>query len=131
LKNKSARAWAPTALYGAAIFLGSALPGSSPILWGVEKYVWDKLLHLLEYIPLGILLLRALALTFKGRSLWTLMFVAVALGGLYAVSDEWHQSFVPLRCASVHDWMGDVLGVFAGAYAWRVRLVGRLKAGSD
>ena len=103
MKNKSTAAWAWVALYAAVIFLISMIPGSSPLLRSVEKYIWDKLLHLLEYLFFGILLVRALALSFKYRSLEHLVFMAFVFGSLYAVSDEWHQSLVPLRDASIYD----------------------------
>ena len=111
------------ALYGILIFWGSSLPGSTPILQNLEKYVWDKLLHLLEYSVLGILLVRAIALSFKYRSLEHLTFMAFVLGSLYAVSDEWHQSFVPLRDASIYDWMADSMGVLLGAYVFGIKIV--------
>ncbi len=34
------------------------------------------------------------------------------ISGLYAVSDEWHQSFVPTRQASVADLLADWVGIF-------------------
>ena len=110
-------------LYATIIFLISSIPGSSPILQNVEKYIWDKLLHLLEYLVLGILLMRALSLSFKRRSLEHLVFMALAVGSLYALTDEWHQSFVPLRDASFHDWMADSAGVLIGALVWRFGIV--------
>ena len=117
-QNKSAQsksAWIPVVLYMALIFILSSLPGSTPILQSLEKYVWDKLLHLLEYFVLGILLVRALALNFKYRSLEHLIFMVFVFGGLYGLSDEWHQSFVPLRDSNLYDWMADSTGVLLGA----------------
>jgi len=38
----------------------------------------------------------------------------------YGVSDEWHQSFVPLRDASIRDWMTDLLGGAAGAMSYGI-----------
>ncbi len=131
LKSKAAFAWTWVVLYAAMIFSISSLPGSSPILQTVEKYVWDKLLHLLEYSVLGILLVRALALSFKYRSLEHLAFMAFVFGSLYAVSDEWHQSFIPLRSASVYDWMADSMGILIGACAWGSLMLKSLKKTSD
>ncbi len=115
---RSKTAWMLVALYAALIFFFSCLPGSIPILKDLEKYVWDKLLHLLEYSVLGILLVRALALSFKYRTLQHLVFMGFVLGSFYALTDEWHQSFVPLRDASLYDWLGDSMGVLLGAYLW-------------
>lgn len=116
-------AWSFVALYGALIFILASLPGSNPVLIGLEKYVWDKLLHLLEYSLLGILLARALALSFKYRSFEHLVFMAFVFGSLYALSDEWHQSFVPLRDASLYDWMADSIGNLLGAYVFSHKII--------
>ena len=35
-------------------------------------------------------------------------------GVLYGALDEWHQSFVPGRTASVADWGMDIIGVVLG-----------------
>ncbi len=127
MKSKATAAWTLVILYLAVIFFISSIPGSSPLLQTVEKLVWDKLLHLLEYSLLGILLVRALILSFKYCSLEHLVFMAFVFGSLYAVTDEWHQSFVPMRDMSVHDWMADSLGVFAGAYAQGALFLRNLK----
>jgi VanZ family protein len=41
--------------------------------------------------------------------------VAVALAGLYGLSDEWHQMYVPHRVAEMADVMKDLGGAVAGA----------------
>lgn len=38
----------------------------------------------------------------------------LGLGGLYALSDEWHQSFVPGREPSVADFGADLVGISLG-----------------
>ena len=38
----------------------------------------------------------------------------------YGVSDEWHQSFVPLRDASIRDWLTDLLGGATGAAGYGI-----------
>ena len=63
-----------------------------------------KIAHAAEYAVLGALLLRAL-----GRP-----GLAFALGVLYAVSDELHQTFVPGRAGSPLDVAIDAAGVARG-----------------
>lgn len=65
-----------------------------------------KLLHLPLYAGLAACLLLSLtqAQWYRGVS-WHLYGVIALLAGSYAAFDEWHQSFVPGRSAS----MGDVL----------------------
>ena len=126
-KTQNRTAWILVFIYAACIFIASSLPGSNPLLKSLEKYVWDKFLHLLEYMVLGILLVRALALSFKYRSFEHLIFMTFVFGSLYALSDEWHQSFVPMRDASLYDWMTDSMGLLAGAYVWGGKIVKELK----
>lgn len=96
--------WTPVILYVALIFLvsGSSLP-SGP---GAG---WDKALHAAAYCGLGLLCLRA-----SHGGLRPLCFgatvVALILTAGHGAFDEWHQSRVPGRHASVADWLADVAG---------------------
>jgi VanZ family protein len=75
--------------------------------------------HVIEYFILGLLLFRA----FRGPSTtswkwrWSL-FAAIGVV-FWAISDEWHQSFVPTRTASVvdvgMDTAGGILAQFVSA----------------
>jgi VanZ family protein len=107
--------WIPPAAYMFVIFYLSAQSQPVPAL---VEYVWDKLLHFVEYAGLGLLLCRAL----RGEGLgWLAAIVASAVvAAAYGASDEWHQSFVPLRDASIRDWWTDVLGSSAGAALYRL-----------
>ena len=42
---------------------------------------------------------------------------------MYAISDEWHQSFVPGRQLSAWDWAADLAGLAAGSWTllWLIR----------
>ena len=95
--------WAPVVLWAALIFALSSIPSLATGL-GLWDLVLRKLAHLVEYAVLGALLLRALRREPA----------AIALGSLYAVTDEIHQSFVAGRHGSPLDWLIDTLGVVAG-----------------
>lgn len=69
----------------------------------------DKLYHAGCYFILGLLLWRYLGHWQQVPIIRALL--AVFLGSLYGVSDEWHQSFVPGRSSSVADWLADSIGV--------------------
>ncbi len=43
--------------------------------------------------------------------------VSVLFCSLYGLSDEWHQSFVPGRDASLGDWLADTIGAVLAATA--------------
>ena len=95
--------WAPVVLWAALIFALSSIP-SLDTGFGTWDVVLRKLAHLVEYAVLGALLLRALRREPA----------AVALGSLYAATDEIHQSFVAGRQGSPLDWLIDTVGVVAG-----------------
>ena len=102
--------WLPPLVYMAGIFFFSAQSRPVPV---VSAHVWDKLLHFVAYGGLGGLFYRAS----RGEGLgWTAAFAAAAIATTaYGASDEWHQSFVPLRDASIRDWFADALGGTIGA----------------
>jgi VanZ family protein len=97
----------------AAIFHFSSLSDPLPV---VTEHVWDKLLHTIEYAGLGLLLFRAL----RGEGLeWRTSFVlTLVIVSMYGVSDEWHQSFVPMRSSDVQDWLVDMLGGTIGVMCY-------------
>jgi VanZ family protein len=91
----------------AIIFAFSSVPSLGTGL-GTWDLVLRKLAHLTEYAVLGALLYRALARP------W----LAILIGGLYAVSDEIHQHFVRGRHAAWYDVVIDTVGVTIGVVLW-------------
>jgi VanZ family protein len=66
--------------------------------------------HVIEYFILGLLLFRAFRGDFVVSWTWRWSFFAVILVVLCAASDEFHQSFVPTRTASIADVGIDIAG---------------------
>jgi VanZ family protein len=89
------------------IFALSAVPSLGTGL-GTWDLVLRKLAHLTEYAILGGLLARA-----TGRPP-----LAIALGVVYAITDEIHQTFVPGRAGRPLDVAIDAVGVCLGVLAW-------------
>lgn len=77
-----------------------------------------KLGHVSEYAILAILLWRALrgGKTFQTRISVPFVVVWIACG-FFAVTDEFHQSFVPSRTPAFHDVMIDSCGALIGLLA--------------
>jgi VanZ family protein len=137
--------WAPVLLWMAVIFTFSALSQPAQVLpGGVERTIADNLpyvrtsahtwrrltinevAHPAEYALLGLLLLRALSQSGK-RATLTLPWAgnALAIAAAYALLDETHQLFVPLRNFQLADLALDVTGALIGLglYAlWRYGL---------
>ena len=95
--------WLPVVIWAGVIFTLSAIPHL-----GTDLGTWDLILrkcaHVTEYALLAFLLARAV-----GREA-----PALALGILYAASDEFHQSFVAGRHASPIDVAIDTVGLLIG-----------------
>src|SRR5688500_2880081 len=99
--------WLPPLALMALIFALSAQPNLSSGL-GLIDLVGRKLVHMAEFGGLCALWWRALRTGVAGRRALGL---AAAIAVLYAVADEWHQSYVPGRAASPLDVMIDSAGV--------------------
>lgn len=115
--------WLPVLVWMALIFLVSAIPNlRSRLRW---DHFLRKTAHVLEYAVLAALSARA----YRGsgavrRSVFVSLAVATAV--LYAVTDEYHQSFVPHRRMLKTDVMFDAAGALAGslAYAFGIAYAG-------
>lgn len=93
--------WTLVAAWAAVIFGMSSVPGSNvPGRFG-------PLAHFIEYTVLGGLVFYALSPEVRpSRAAW----VALVLSSAYAISDEFHQSYVPLRTPDPIDWLVDTAG---------------------
>ncbi|NTV28603.1 MAG: VanZ family protein [Candidatus Omnitrophica bacterium] len=108
LCNKILSAWLPPGVWAAGIFFLSNTPDLSS---GLEyDFALRKVAHVSEYLILTLLVGRALRMTSRlgPRQLPGLTAV---LSFLYAVSDEFHQLFVPGRQGSPVDVGIDSIGV--------------------
>lgn len=99
----------PAILWALLIFVASSIPNVT--LPDLKFAPSDKIIHTLAYAVLCGLIERAFARQTKFPRLasWRLG-VAVLLTIIYGVTDEFHQSFVPNRDASVLDLVADSLG---------------------
>jgi VanZ family protein len=132
-RKKFVNQWLPVLLWATVIFLFStehfAAPQSSRILgpllhWlfpGVTpeqissiQFVIRKLGHWFEYFVLAVLLYRALYAETGGRSSVRPAAMTMAFALVWAITDEFHQSLVPSRTASIVDVMIDGVGALCG-----------------
>lgn len=99
-------------------------PNTSPASLELIHLCVRKLAHLSEYALMGILAARAFRTSprtlFQRR--WFL--ISISLIVAYALLDEYHQSFVPSRTASVLDSLIDTVGGFVALIVirWRAAL---------
>ena len=118
--------WLPVLVWAAVIFLVSANPDpyrALPQSWagstgpvGAEASSRDELLgrflHVGEYALLGALTLRALG--WHKQPGPAVLLAALGLCGLYGLSDELHQIFVPGRAFQLLDLALDLGGALSG-----------------
>lgn len=110
--------WLAPLLLMAVIYFFSAQPDLSTGL-GLIDLIGRKMVHAAEYALLCFLWWRALRTRMELRYALTLA-LAISVG--YAALDEYHQSFVHGRHASVVDVAIDSVGALAAAVGvWRTR----------
>ncbi len=71
-----------------------------------------KAAHFSIYAVVGVLIMSFVS-TYK-LLLWKKFFISICVGLFYAISDEYHQSFVPGRSAELRDVLIDTTGVIVG-----------------
>ena len=127
-KNRLWR-YGPVVVWAALIFIGSSsiLSGSNTSAFLVQPMHWlfpeasDSTLqlahllirkagHLTEYAILAWLAARAFRTSSNELLHYRWFLLALILVVLYSLSDEFHQSFVPSRGASLYDCMIDTVG---------------------
>jgi len=103
----------------AVIFAVSAQPGLNSGL-GLIDHIGRKIIHFSEYALLCFLWWRALRSVTNERRAVLLAFV---LASAYAVTDEFHQTFVEGRHGTPVDWLIDSAGAGLVAFQlWRTRV---------
>ena len=107
--------WLPPLALMAVIFFFSAQPDLNSGL-GLADTIGRKLIHVAEYAVLTVLWWRALRTLMDERRA---ALAAFLITSLYAVTDEFHQSFVSGRHGSPLDWAIDSAG--AALVALRLR----------
>ena len=93
-------------VYCGLIFQASAQP-TLPIDMNLFLHQ-DKLVHMMAYGVMGSLCWRALRHFIHQQPLLT--WCCIGFCGLYGLSDEIHQSYIPGRCADAMDLVADIIG---------------------
>ncbi|MCX5679534.1 MAG: VanZ family protein [Candidatus Omnitrophica bacterium] len=108
------RFWAPVFLWAAAIFyLSSISPEYFP---QVPIQHADKIVHFIEYAVFGWLLIRAFKHSRPRVGDVMLVAASVILITAFAMSDEWHQSFVHGRVGDFSDVVLDTISSGVGIF---------------
>jgi VanZ family protein len=109
--------WAPVAGWMLLIFLLSDRPDLPKAPGGLLDFLVKKSMHAAGYAMLALLLWRALRVSDIERPiLWALVLTVI-----YAVTDEWHQTWVEGRNGRVTDVLIDAMGATLALLAVNVR----------
>jgi VanZ family protein len=131
------KAWLPVVLWMTLMIFGSTDPMSAEhtsrfltpfLLWlnpdispaaiAEAHLLLRKAAHVIEYAILSGLLFRALRGLISG--FWRRAAVALVPTLIFAAADEYHQSFIPSRTASLGDVFVDYGGAIAGIIICRI-----------
>jgi VanZ family protein len=108
-------------------------PGISEERLALAHFLIRKAAHFTEYAVLALLSARAFSTSSKDQLRRRWFFISLALIILYALTDEYHQSFVPSRTSSIYDSLIDMSGglitLVVLGLLWRRKR--RLKADSN
>ena len=85
-------------------------PHTSPESLETIHYITRKLAHFTEYAILGFLAARAFRTSPRSAISQRWFLICATLVVVYALMDEYHQSFVPSRTASLFDSLIDMAG---------------------
>lgn len=115
--------WGPVFAWMALIFFVSSQSQLPALEQRWVDAVLEKSAHFFEFVVLAILLFRAFEPAEHGRR--RALIATVLVAWMFALSDEFHQMFVPGRQADwldiLFDWAGGFVGVSVGLYWWTVR----------
>ena len=104
--------WLPVLIWAGIIFWLSSIPNLES---GLEQdFILRKIVHVLEYAILAFLLIRAISTQDWKKAI---IFSAI-IAFLYALSDEYHQSFVFGREGSLWDVGVDSIGIILILILW-------------
>lgn len=114
--------WILVILWAGLIFYLSSRPGLA-VGKGFVDFATRKPAHIVVYSMLFILLVNALKSSYSTHSKKNILIVSFLLTILYGVSDEIHQSFVPLREGKISDIIFDTAGAgFAFYLLWNTKV---------
>jgi VanZ family protein len=119
--NKILKFWGPVILWMVVIFTFSSIPNLKTDLR--EDYILRKIAHVLEFAILTFLLIQGLKqekLNYKKVVLYSLIFAL-----FYALTDEYHQTFVEGRQGSFRDAGIDSIGILLTGLVWYIKSKGR------
>ena len=113
--------WFPVFLWCVLIYYFSSIPSLRSDLPGSMDFVLRKIAHMSEYAVLVYLFFRAACQSWSARRA---LFYASLFAFTFALTDEYHQSFVAGRSGNLVDVTIDGLGILFAFFIINKRLSG-------
>ena len=112
--NKFIVFWLPVIIWAGIIFWLSSIPDLES---GLEQdFLLRKIAHILEYAILTFLLIRAL--TKERLSIIKVVIYSLVFSFFYALTDEYHQTFILGREGNLKDVEIDGIGILLATLLW-------------
>ena len=112
------RAWQTWLFIGyiSLVMYLSLTPGDE-LGWFSQLWKYDKIVHFIEYLGVGFLMINMLLIQPMKKSHWkfALMFLL-----LFPVLDEMLQYYTPSRIPDIYDGIFDICGGLIGAYIRKI-----------
>ncbi len=109
--EKKIRFWIPAMVWLSVIFYFSNEPSLTIGSGGVESFVLRKFAHIGEFGVLALLIFLPLTKRYKSKGI-LIFFATFLITALFALTDEFHQTFILGRDGNLKDVLVDSLGAF-------------------
>jgi len=116
MRSKTTTVTVPLLGWLIAMMVATSIPGTS--LPEISLWQWDKLAHFFVYGVLAILCIRYLWIR-RGLSRKQALIATAVVCSVYAVLDEVHQLWIPMRSCAWQDMVADLAGLVAGLAVYR------------
>lgn len=115
--KKFLKFWLPVIVWAGIIFALSSIPDLKSGL--KEDFILRKIAHVLEYTILTFFFLRAFSQ--EKLNLGRIIIFSIIFSVFYALTDEYHQTFVQGREGKFRDVGIDIIGILIISLIWYIK----------
>ena len=100
-----------------SIVMYLSLTSGDDLRWFSQLWKYDKIVHFIEYLGVGFLMINMLLIHPMKKSHWQFALIFLLL---FPVLDEMLQYYTPRRIPDIYDGIVDVCGGLIGAYIRKI-----------
>ena len=94
-----------------------SLTSGEELSWFSHLWKYDKVVHFIEYLGVGFLMINMLMIKTMNKSHWQFAIIFLLL---FPVFDEVLQFYTPRRIPDIYDGFADICGGYIGAYIRKI-----------